>query len=836
MNNTFYTNCRVHKGKILYRGIQNGKRIQEKFNYEPYIFLPSNKPTGYTTVEGKHVYKKEFDSISSAKKYLWENKDTSGFDYFGLTNFEYLYINDEFKGEVHFDRSLISVVSLDIENWIDGPIDVRNTPVPITAITLRKDGKTYIIGTKYYKVKEDNIFYYLCKDEKELLYKFLEIWQMLDPDVVTGWNIETYDIPFLINRISLVLSEEAAKRMSPWGLLESHEVAGKFGDENQVWDIAGVAVLDYMALYKKFSFKNQESYSLDYIVSVELNENKIDYRTLGYKNLNDLYEKNFELFIDYNIHDVVLVDMLDAKLGFLNVAFSLAYLYKCNYKDAFGTVKPWDVGIHHILGDKNQVIPKFDMPEIMRPFEGGFVKETEPGMYHWLLSVDIKSSYPHQIMSYNISPESFLGKIGRLTIDQLLDGALEVHRGQIDANDMSVAGNLCCFSKGNKGFMAEIMESFFDKRAFYQDQLEKLEKETNGKEIDLETKNKMASLDAMQMALKIAINAFYGMLSNKYCRWYSVDLAEAVTLSGQLAVRWVADRINKYLNKVLKTVDVDYLVGGDTDSCYFTLEALVKKLGITDKKEIVKALEKFYNNHLDKVIKDAFEELHVYMNSYKNKIRMARENIADRAIWTGKKHYALSVMNSKGITYDEPKLKTVGLETNRSSTPMICKDYLKKSIKLIMTTDEDTVVKYIEEVKKDFFTKSFKDISTPGTANNLKGYQSSSNIYLKGSPYHVKGALVYNDFLVKKKLDKKLPLVKSEDKIRITYLKMPNPTFSEVISVVDELPEELGLDQYIDYQRQFEKNYLTPITTILKAVGWEPNKSATLDDIFDLGW
>jgi DNA polymerase elongation subunit (family B) len=349
-----------------------------------------------------------------------------------------------------------------------------------------------------------------------------------------------------------------------------------------------------------------------------------------------------------------------------------------------------------------------------------------------------------------------------------------------------------------------------------------------------ETKDNISRNDAMQYALKIAINSAYGMLSNPYCRWYSVDMAEAITLSGQLAVKWVCKDINGFLNKVLGTTNVSYQVAGDTDSGYFTLKGIVDKLGISDKKEIVKAIETLYNKHLAKVIKDSFENLHVYMNSYQNKIRMARENIADRGIWTGKKHYVLNVLNKEGINYPEPKLKFVGLETNRSSTPMVCKDYMKKTIKLIMTMTENDVHNYISDCKKDFFKRSFSEIATPGTANNLRKYTSASNIYTKGSPMHVRGSLVYNQYLRKLGLDK-LPHIKSGDKIRFCYLQLPNPVFENVISVPDDLPDDLHLNQYIDYNAQFEKTFLSPIEKILQAIGWESNKTPTLEDVFDFG-
>lgn len=836
----------VSSGQINVRGYTNGKRFQEKVRYEPYLFVPSDKDVGYKTLDSRLVKKKNFNSIAEARQFVRDYKEVSGFEFWGITNWEYLYIYDNFPGKIEYEKSLIHVVSLDIELYVgDGFPDVKRAIEPITAITVssHKNNKIYTLGTKAYQPKKDSVTYILCKDEADLLSKFINLMNVLDPDIITGWNIELFDIPYLINRISNLLGIEQAKKLSPWRRVYSRDIPTKWGQINQVWDIDGITILDYLDLYRKFSYKNQESFKLDHIAFVELGENKVDYSHIG--SLNDLYNKDPDLYYEYNIHDCVLVDRLEEKLGFINIVISLAYLYKCNYKDTLTTVKPWDACIHQYLLDKKIVIPQGIRSIADRSLVGGYVKDPTIGKYHWVVSFDIKSSYPHQIMTYGISPENFVKKMpfdiqeffqitdhGGISNDQNLYTDTMTFRTLKYAheNNLACAGNGCLF-KREPGFMALIMDDFFTERkkvdALRAENIKYYE-ETK----DLKYKNLASQYDAQQLALKISINAFYGSIANEYCRWYSIDFAEAITLSGQLAVKWAEKKINEYLNKVLNTVNIDRVIGIDTDSNFLDLSDLVKKLNTTDKDKITNALDKFARVNVTDELKKAFTALANFTNS-NDRIQMARESIADSAVWTGKKHYFLSVVDMKGKRFNPPDMKIVGLEAVKSSTPMACKAALKKSYRYIADNDLDGLRDFVDNFEREYSAMEFVDIASPSSVNGMSKYKDASNVYVKGSPMHVKASLLYNKLLKDYSLKNKYEEINDSVKIKYTYLKLPNPIREKVIATPGiNLPVEFGLQNYIDYRTQFEKSFLVPLKYVTSAIGWELDKKSSLEGFF----
>lgn len=463
----FFTNVFQRGNKIYVRGYKDGVRERYFDEYKPYLFL--HKQGGnYRTLDNRPVDKIEFQNISEAKDFIRRYEDVSNMDIYGLTNFPYVYIFDNYKGEIDYDPNIVKVGILDIECVSnDGFPDIQKADKPITAITIRCKGKSIVFGCGYYACKSGDEHYVRCKDEYQLLTKFIHGWHALDLDIVTGWNIEFFDIPYLVNRIKNLLGESEAKKLSPWGFINERTVEFR-GKENQSYELSGISVLDYYQLYRKFMFGNQESYKLDYIGQVELGEKKVDYRSLGYKDLNDLFERNFQLYIEYNIQDCLLVEKLDDKLKFIEQVMAIAYDAKVNYDDTMTTVRSWDVIIHNYLLEQNIVIPQFKKQPDNDALVGGFVKEPKIGLSKWVVSFDLTSLYPHLIMQYNISPETFVGKLSDMpSIDELLDLKHPFGSEYRSAAGVAYAANGCYYTRDKQGFLPALMEKMYNSRAEY---------------------------------------------------------------------------------------------------------------------------------------------------------------------------------------------------------------------------------------------------------------------------------------------------------------------------------------------------------------------------------
>ena len=832
----FYTNVFTRGNFVYLRGYEDGKRIARRVAYKPYLFVPANdktRDTVHRTIDGTPAARIDFDSIRDARDFVTRYKDVENFPIYGFTHWQYVFLYDTYKGPIDYDPDRVNVISIDIEtDSSDGFPDIEQADKEITAITLSRRGEKVVLGYKPYKSKSDQVTYLKCKDEYDLLEKFLRIWQSgrYLPDIVTGWNIEFFDIPYIVNRITRVLGAAEASKLSPWGMLDERTIEIR-GRETRVYVPAGVTVLDYLPLYKKFSFTNQESYRLDNIAEVVLGENKLDYSEYG--SLSELYEKDFEKFIDYNIHDTTLVDRLEEKLGFIQQVMSLAYDAKVNYIDTLTTVRPWDVIIHNYLMDRAVVIHQFNKTENYTTLVGGYVKEPKVGMSKWVVSFDLNSLYPHLIMQYNISPETFVKRAQYFhSIDALLDGKLE------RLGDYSHAANGCLFSRDKQGFLPALMEKMYDDRNLYKKKMleAKLKLEALPKDAPSEDRralvNEVSKYHNLQYSKKIQLNSAYGALGNEYFRWFNFDFAEAITTSGQLSIRWIERRFNEYLNKLLKTNRVDYIIASDTDSIYVNMEPMVEMLGETDTLRVVDALDKFCAGPIQKMINSSYENLAEYMNAYQQKMFMKRENIADKGIWKAKKMYILNVWNEEGVQYTEPKLKMMGIEAVRSSTPKAARASIKKALEIIMNRDEGSLHRYVDDFKIDFMSRPFEDIAFPRGMNGLDRYGRKKTIYAKGTPIHVRGALLYNDMIDKLELNKKYQYIGNGDKVKFAYMKLPNPLHEDVISVLGEMPPEFGLDRYVDRDKQFQKAFLEPIKSVLDVIGWGTEKRSTLEDFF----
>ncbi len=836
----FYTNVELYRNQILLRGYEKGKRIQKRIDYKPYIFLPTKKQSSkFKTLDEIPVEKYSFESIKDAREFLKMYSGADNVKIYGLTNFLYTFINDEYQNQIEYDEDIINVVTCDIETRSDQGFPNPNVAdQEILSISLHKKGKIITLGLKPYQSQIKDLTYINCETEKKLLEEFLSIWTSDEwlPDVVTGWNIDFFDIPYLYNRILKVLGHEKARKMSPWGIVEKREIvrgktAGTQAGQriDTVYQLYGITCLDYMELYKKFSFSNEESYSLDHISYVVLGEKKVDYKAYGYKNLQDLYDKNFDLFIEYNVQDTILVDKLEDKLGFIKQVFAIAYDAKVNYIDTMTTVRIWDVIIHNYLFSKNIVIPQ-KLNNDFNEFAGGYVKEPQIGMHNWVLSFDLNSLYPHLIMQYNISPDTFVYKEENFpNIQTIVDG-----KAILDKKYTNTA-NGCRYLKTKRGFLPELMEKMYNDRVFYKNKMLEAEKEYQ------KTKNpnitKIISRNYnMQLAKKIMLNSVYGSLANRYFRWFDIRHAEAITLSGQLSIQWIIRELNEYLNKICGLKNHDFIIASDTDSCYITLDKLVNLVfpDGAETKKIIDFLDLVCKEKIEPFINKSYKKLADYMNAYEQKMFMKRENIADKGIWVAKKRYILNVWDKEGVRYETPKVKDVGLETVRSSTPMVVREALKEAIKIIVTKDEKSLQTFVKEFKEKFLNMDFMEIAFPRGISGITKYEDSKNIYKLGTPIHVKGALLYNKYLADNKLDKYYKNIKDGDKVKFAYLKIPNPIFDTVIAIPNEYPDQIKelANIYVDREMQFTKTFIDPLSNILKAINWSLEKKNTLDAFF----
>jgi len=851
MKNSFYTNVAIRGENILYRGYENGKRIQTKVPYQPTVYIPTKNESEWKTLNGQPVEPFCAGGIYDTREFIKSYKNVHGFSVYGTTDIMYQYIGDEFPDEIDYDTSNIKIANIDIETTSESGFPSYANPIEqVIAITVDMGDKKHAFGLGDFHIDDESTICYCYQNEKDLLLDFLQLWDLEQPDIVTGWNIRFFDIPYLINRIKYIFpprdeNHNAANRLSPWRVIKERNVT-RMNREHVVYELLGVATLDYYELYQTFTYTNQESYRLDHITFVELGEKKLSYEE--YESMTDFHKNDFQKFMEYNVRDVELVTKLEEKLKLLELAINLAYSAKVNFMDVFSQVKTWDQIIYHYLKSKKIAIPPKFMMKKESQYEGAYVKEPIAGKHDWIVSYDLNSLYPHLIMQYNISPETMVDISEELKFgiepNNILKGPDDSYGKTcyknletLKSKGYSVAANGTCYRKDKYGFLPELMETMYKERSMYKKKMIDCQKRQEAGEDGLE--NEIAKYNNFQLVRKIQLNSAYGAIGNQWFRYFDVRMAEAITLSGQLSIRWIADKLNEFLNSHVGSENYDYVVASDTDSVYLRLGNLVDKFipkGSSNEKItnfLHKASEKIIQPFIDK----QYAELMGRMNAYQNKMVMEREVIADKGVWTAKKRYMLNVYDSEGVRYENPKLKIMGIETTRSSTPKFVRDKLKKAIKLILTETESSVIKYIDEVKTEFFNQRPEDIAFPRGVSKLEKYVDSSTIYSKSTPIAVKGALIYNHYLKEKKLSKKYRLIQEGDKIKFLYLKQPNPMGGvygrdHVISFNSMIPPEFGLDSYIDYELQFNKSFLEPLKNILEAIGWKHEETTTLESLF----
>ena len=822
----FYTNVVKYGNSLLLRYVNNGQAFKSKVPYRPTLFVPTKEASDWHTLEGTPVSPTKFESIKEGMEYVDRYKDVEGFTFYGQTQFQYQYITETYPKVINWDKDLIKLFSIDIETATEnGFPNISEANEEVLLITIKDNHHKQIVtfGSRPYMTDRKDVKYMFCKDEADLLKTFVVFWSNNYPDVVTGWNINGFDIPYLVNRIRLVLGDEYVKRMSPWGIVNDKKAYVGGGTSIQSYAFVGISVLDYMDLYKKFTYQNQESYALNYIASVELGKKKLENPEDNFK---DFYTNHWKTFVDYNIHDTELVDMLEDKMKLIELVYTLAYSSKINYEDVFSPVRMWDAIIFNYLYERKITIPLKEENGKSEVFEGAYVKDPITGPHKWVASFDLNSLYPHLIMQYNMSPETLTDTRIDTNVDKLLASTpMNVPVG------LSTSGNGWCYTKDKRGFLPALMEEMYNNRSKFKKQMLKAEQEYEHNK-DPQLVKDISRLKNLQMAMKIALNSAYGAIGNKYFRYYDLRIAEGITISGQLSIRWMANKLNGFMNKTLKTEDKDYVIAIDTDSIYLTLEDLVEKVCAGKSTEDkIKFMDKTCEQVIQPFIDGGYQELAEYMNAYAQKMQMKREVLADKAIWVAKKRYVLNVHNSEGVQYAKPKIKVMGLEMVKSSTPAVVRTKLKDALEVILHQDQASLQAFVREFKTKFASLSVADVAFPRSVSSLKEY-SGTPIYKKGTPIQVRGALLFNHYLKMKGLTRKYEPITNGNKIKFVYLKTPNPINENVIAFNNVLPKEFGLDEYINYDLQFEKVFLDALQIVIEPLGWHAEEKASLESFF----
>jgi DNA polymerase elongation subunit (family B) len=830
----FYTACALKGNKILVRGYRNGQRFSESVAFKPSLFIRSDKESKYRTLKQVKVKRMIFDTLYDCREFLDKYRELDDCPIYGNTDFVTQYIMETYEGEMVYDLSKIKIAYLDLEcESENGFPDLDNPNERVNLMSIRISGVTHVISFTPITLPDCKV--HMVSNEKELLKKTFEILAKEDVDILTGWNIKLFDIPYIIGRALLYFEEKEIQSWLPFGLMKMRQtdIGGKM---YKIYELPGYTILDYMDLYKKFSGTSQESYALQNIAKVELDAQKLDYSEYG--SLREFYRQNFQRFAEYNVQDAILVERLDDKLKLIGLAVSIAYEAKITFDTVFFATRIWETICCDYLMQRDIVPPLKRSYAKDEQFVGAYVKDVTPGLYKNVVSFDATSLYPSIIMQWNISPDTCTKVDTSMNADDFLRSKRKDLPNLLeDAESINscLACNGSMFTRDVQGFIPILIERTFNQRKEAKSRMIELEKEYE------QTKNKellprIAALKIRQSVKKILANSLYGCLGNPAFVYSSPELATAVTVTGQVIIRKAEMAMNDYIQSLTKDKK-DYVLAVDTDSVYLNLDAIVQK--ISEKTNIPDTTE-FINQICEQKIQPQLtkemELLSHCLGCSENKIIFKREAIASAGMFIAKKRYALLVQDLEGVRFAEPKLKIMGLETARSSTPAVVRNKLKDCIKIILTKTPEELRKYVDEFYDEFIKLPIEDIASPRGVKGVAKYTDAGNIYKLGTPIATKAALLHNAYIKKLNLDKEVPAIKENDKIKFVFVNIPNPYGKAhrdaVMGFVGKPPKQFVLEKYIDTKKQFDKTFNEPLDNILTAIGWSISNKITLESFF----
>lgn len=853
-----YFNVAKIGNNICLRGYDQGKYVNTKIPYKPYMFTETLQETEYRSIDGKYLKRKDFTSMSDLWQYQKQAKNLQ-IDLYGMDNSVCAFMNDNLSTD--FDPAKIRIFYLDIENYMKDEnnklfgIDPYGAPGAMTAITVFDTlTETYhVFGDTNWQNKmyrEYKVEYHHADDEFQLLVLFMQFWTRNYPHIVTGWNVDGYDIPYLYNRIERVLGETAAKKLSPWNKITTREYTNEYGQEAIDYTFVGISITDYRVLYKKNTFHKQESYSLDYIAFVELGKGKVDYHELGYKDLDDLYDRNPQLYIDYNIRDIESLVQIDAKNKFMNIITGVAYYALVNFDEVNSPIRCWDSLKHQYLLKNNIITSPKSNKKKEGKFIGAYVKQPIPALYRWVMVFDLASLYPSIIMTCNVGnetivpeyevPDGLMELYNRNLSQVILDGGITPeHQKLLVDNKMSMAANGMFYYNETNSIQSVLSDNILKERKIYKGRMLDASREYEAKKSDITDPAEhkryndiIQSNNNRQMVTKVLANAMFGGMGNQHDRYFDTSLAESVTLTGQTVIKWAELKVNEYFNKVMCTEDVSYCIYSDTDSIFVNLETFVAAMKLDDKSEQeVTDFLVAVGDVVNKKLVEFYDELGTILNSTNNRLLMKREAISPTTIFRKKKNYAMKVLDNEGVRFspDDPYYKIMGIEVVKASTPKILREKLKQALTMMLNDcTKFELYDFFESVKAEYIKYDLiEDIAFPKGTTDIDKYVRSAKggkLYGAKCPIHVRGSIVFNHHYAGTEEEK---IVSGED-VRYTYLKLPNPTGENVISIKEGFPDELK--HYIDYNTNFDKLFKKPIESLSNIIGFQMNDTPSLLD------